>query len=684
MRKLLVTFLMTFFCVVSNAQNNLTVLDAVKSEDAKIILNKDQIKDLKKKYSAKKIFAETWPDGKLYYVLVDNKNKRSLLDSDFNQIKFTDYAGKSFEWVAKIGQTSHNGVYYWMAAREPAYANGLYNLDGSVIIPDYAVQTINPVYYNDNLFFEGTANNNVLLSSPKKVVGVGTSIIYIPKSENDYITLESGQKLFTPAHKDYFYIIQDKHRPILVDFDYETGNKKMIPNVTLLPGNGYYVQGYGDVSYSIEKTPRDNGDGTSNIYTEIRVNYSKAMANGIALYTTDGKLVADSCGYIEISAPDNVAYTYRYYPKPHILWRKGAVSLTDSTLKVPAKFNNVYFFNDNEGNKFPYVKKFAFSNQEAFDPEASYEVSVPDNMPEYKYEQASLKRITSKRKYADVDDLLALLDIEKMMQTDSLPEKFLDMYIISTSEYYSSDFAKQTRLLEDYYNMIDPSTDSEIKYFITKDKNGVPNIGSNVIALIDKSVNNIKNWKGSSELKDSSKIEIAVSNLRDIQSKLSHNYEITIPQAYNNYVNKIEQKRIEAEKAAAEKAAFEREQRQAQLASAVFSTIFNIGNSIAKSTARPHKRTAKSSVSNSTSSRSGKADSSSNEDRRDRIAWLKREIIGLENKVRKAKESFEQAASNYANNGSWESERAMNSKKDTYEGLARQLNDYKNELESLK
>lgn len=185
-------------------------------------------------------------------------------------------------------------------------------------------------------------------------------------------------------------------------------------------------------------------------------------------------------------------------------------------------------------------------------------------------------------------------------------------------------------------------------------------------------------------LADSSKIELAVSNLKDIQSKLIDNYEIMIPQAYNNYVNKIEQKRIEAEKAAAEKAAFEREQRQAQLASAVFSTIFNIGNSVAKATARPHKRSAKSSASYSTSSRSGKADSSSNDDRRDRIAWLKREIIGLENKVRKAKDSFEQAANNYANNGSWESERAMNSKKDTYEGLARQLNDYKNELESLK
>lgn len=707
MKRLLLSFAIALFCqlmygVDIASSPNLTSLPGfamieplqpLESVDAATVLSEEKFKELKKLYKAKSITYELWPGGNRYYVL-HKKNMSAMLNEEFEPILLGDFKNKPLHYVYKLSPAYYDGEGYIFAAHQEHIVPAFYTSTGSNIFPMKTFGEVAGFIMNDEKMFVGLYDKDDVYNFGIGVEGGlwhngdGSSFRFYPATQDGYVDSGLGMRYWAPAHPDFFYMKSYSGKDLICYINPELEKKYCTTQkATVLPGGGYILYSPGKTGrpdISVQNVTRDLGNGETGEFTEMVITSELPRINKMRI--SDIKLknyLADGVDRVILSDPDQVAFIIKYDKKNK--WRRGAVDLTNPSCRVEPRFNSVFFYEDAEGKSTPWVKTSAFSPVVPAD-------SIPEDidvMPTNRID--SLYEIYSSDVYQmgpykgnTPPYTIVITEINNEIKKDSVSDTHLSMYL--TCLLNDADFKLENArsYLTDYYNMINPANDRVRKNSMEFDSTGRPSLPSFVPEVLKLNVERLKKLNDEGKYPDSTYVQATIDHINNVITEIEYLSVQGIGEAYDAYMAKVEaQRRAEMQRQAEIARQIQRE-REERLSAAIVNALFSVGTQIISNATKPKAKTyAKTSGFASSASGGGASSAGSDSSKADRKAFLKREIIELENRTKKAKAAYEQTIENWSTNGSWESKRAMESKKDTYEMYQSKLDAYKEELKNL-
>lgn len=676
-------------------------LEPISKTDATPLLTQQQFKELKKKYKTKNITYELWPNGNYYYVL-HKGNQSALLTEDFDPVHFRDESNRELFYVYKLSPTIYNGKGYIFASEDDIARPGLFTMNGKTLLPIR--------YYNEYIGFIMNGEETFIGMSFKDglknfSIGAGTensdshglwingdidSFKFYPATKEGYVDTGHDMQYWAPAHDDYIALISTNGKPYILYHDFSDSKPyKGYKGAWPIPGGGYI--GIGDnAEIKFYTTLREQDNGEISEFKQMSINLPSYIHNFLHIKDTKGKhFFAKSLTKIVFSQPDQFAYIIRSVPinKEGNIFnnyiRKGAVNLKDTTQRIEPNYYDIYFTADSLGDFKPRVKKWTLSQIEPI-PSTDDSLLFPSNKLDSLFELKSsqylqlgwTKTITAKQPMSEVVSIL-----ETEIANDTISKEHLQMYLISLliDANWSVDFTQS--IIDDYLNEKHPNLNKDKAPYILSSNYGTPpTIKPVLLNNLRERKSTVEKFNDENRFFGKDEVEEVISYVEECCEKLEYLNTDGVAMAYQVDHERIMAK-IRREDALAEQ---RRQERNARILSAVFGTMANVGKAVVNNTSKTSssKSSYDGSVRGSSSSASDDS-SSANDSKIDRKQHLKSQIIKYENEVKKAKASFEQAFENWSSNGSWESKRAMESKKETYELYLSKLESLKNELNAL-
>lgn len=657
---------------------------------------KETLKEIKKEHNAKSVTIERLEDGQIYYVLQGKNGGIGLLKEDKTPLIYKGWE-KYVPAKGRDRKSDHMEDFFYGFSPKfqiigekrfinvrvvPNYVPGLFDMDGKCIVPPCAFKEIKEQPMGSHIFIKGCDDGKG---------GAGIFDLdgkYLAKSNVDDFSLypaveegytdpkksEIGLSVWHPGYP--FEALRAGNQGTLKNNKVVHTDKVAnigIPQPTsrpshyrmILDGN-YYLASSSHGSHIQEKTDvRDMGDGTTGIYKILQADDELMKINQLRLYNRNWELIADSCARIEISTPDQMVYTYRYYGKPYFIYRKGAVSLMDSTLRIPERFNDVIIRNDADGSRKIYVKDWAFGNYREYN--AGDQGALSFEAPYINsFEQSYFnKKVDS----PDESFIIALGRFNKIPE-DSITPSDKAMYLYGVIAEGENGLNRQQKVIDLYASQIDPM--EKMKYAMKE----IPGVGVTCEGKIDIMGvyrKRVANWRDKAEnAADSAKYNGILASIDNMVADMEFNRDVAIPQARDAYMNAVEQQRLQALREEQARQQALRDEYNARMTAAMMGMFSNIFSSATKSSSGRAKSVSSgraSSRGTAMGSRSSSGNSGATDHSGDK-ARLKREIAEWEAKIKKAAASYEQALESYQRDKSWEVKRVVDSKLKTLNEFA--------------
>ena len=669
---------------------------------------KETLKQLKKQYRAKSVTIERLEDGRKYYVLHGADESEGLVRDDLTPVQFKGWTyyrppkGKTREEAGMAdfiyGYTPqvvyHGGKPYYQVRSRKTYVPGLFDMDGKTVVPPcnyteiWAEERLGKTYlfartpagslgvYTPEGAYWGNSDKGDVRFYPAAEAGysdpaassIGMSVWH-PRYDKDIIcfgkTVTLGATALTPERK--------VHYELCAPLDHSKFKSRAKQYITILDGNYYVGTGPNGVTAVERNEVRDMGDGSTGMYRTLDMTQGHYHRNLLSLYDRNWRLIADSCTRIVVSAPDQMVYTYRYYGKPDFIYRKGAVSLTDSTVNIPPRFDDIIVRNKDDGRKI-YVKDWAFGDYREYTPGDAGRLNFDEKWVN-RFEKGYAERNFSLN--PDLPSFLLSNSYVADMPKDSLCDYHRAMYLYGVVEQANSHLRRQQKILESYAAAADPLSVPGIKAYMSNvDSKGLTYTGGSELGAYRRKLGE---WiQSASTPADSARYAEVLRSLDIICTDIAFNTDFAIPRAHNEFATAqaLERQRL-AEEAARQRAI--REERDARIA-AILGMFSNVmGNLTSSHSTHRSGASAKASGSGRRTSVSGGGGSDNHSGDK---ARLKREIAQWEEKIRKAEESYAQALENYNSNRSWEAKRVVDSKLKTINEFCAERDRCKAELAS--
>lgn len=682
----LIAILMSSFIALAN---ELTPLKPTSEVDCKILFSKEKYSEIKKSLGASKITKVNFDDGQSFYVAHKGSQRSLLVLKDkFEPVTFEFNRGDTSNWAYKFGFTKYNGKYYVFGSSTPNNAKGLLRLDGHWAMPEACVGPIYGYTTSDgglDLFY-GSDHKGVTAYMDEYGHFLGTTengqeFTYVTPREAEVVTVENDVKMYKDSNPYVFYVKGENGKTQVNIVERKANGEVFFTygnDATIIPENGYFV--FGDPKpIQYRKRVRHNAKGENEEFDEVFI--QRGSKNTITLFDTHGRKIIGNVHSILISHPDDVVY-YVKTPEGSDIRRKGAIDLRNRDCSVPPAFNDVFIERTEQGSAVPYVKTSLFSDIVPYDPELDTAYKLLDNT-NADFESGYTVAYDAELKTASEALLKPLIKrLSQEFESDTI--SFEHMRIYSLSKIIEADALIDTQSwIVDCYNNQDKDKITYIEKVLVEDPDNYNNktYGIKDMNSLEEVIAKFKSYGSKPNCVDADFTDLTVDRLTQTLYLADIYRKTDIPQARSRYLtNAIAQYKKEQAEA---------ERRRKQEQTAAILNFFADAVSNPRYSSHSSKTRTSGGKSNSVSSKSSSSSSSSSNDnsadaKRDRKAWLKIQIIELENKVNKARAAFEEAARIDASQNTRESKRAMESKKRTLEEFMGQLNQYKMELSSLK
>lgn len=665
----------------------LNPLQAIEIKDASEILSSDTIKFLKKEFKAKSITSELWPGDKHFFVL--HKGRESaLLDENLNPILFKSSKGEDRFYFYNLAPTLYNNRIYFLGTLDPTIPVGIYSDEYICIVEHdhfdwFEGVTLNNIDYILGWQKKGTFG--MLCTDGRGAWAIGTDLKFYPAQEAGFVEIAPGFSIWQPAHDDFFTAIS-KGASCVFWHDVDNNYKLMFhKNAFVLPGGGYLAREQSKrPKIDFRAVTRDLGNGDTGEFNEMTVTSFSPLLNNLFITNISGsQIYAENCSRVIFSEPDQIAYTIRYYGKPHFIYRRGGIDLTDLSMKIEPKYNNVFFFTDDTGATVPWVKNTAFSQLTTIDCiTPDNELVLPKDENELNFEKA-ISDLHLIDKYDKTYFLLTSIDIsDKIKHNEVLTEKDKAMLLSCLINMAEGELQIVQGYINSYYNMENPALDPKKRLAMEFDAHGRPSLSDAAIKTLILHKNQLQELIDNGLYEDKEYALATVENITNTCELIDNLRTEGIGKAYDTYQEKLEAQRLEALRLESERQAQIRKDAQERLAAAIFGVICNIGSQLAQSS---YKAKKSSYISGATIPHSGDGSApstSGGESNAGRKGFLKGQIAEWKNKLKKAEASYQQALS--SGDDSWEKKRVIESKRNTVDECLNMIRQFESELNSLK
>ena len=644
---------------------------------------KAMVKELKDRYKAKKVDLILLENDKYYYRLLFNKNKVMLCNENGSHTAMpyptTEFPANAINVIQIEGDddyyflTAYDSMTYQNDGFEPAgySTQTLYGPSGRLLSLDcisalavdidgvkyVSCRTKDPLNNSKRYHVATDSNHDLYCTST-------TPVLYAPA------VTEGTDNIKGSASKDNFNIFRMAHPAYFINSyniisvpEYKTATHSF--ETVPLGNSGFIIRNSYSPKTKIEPSVVLH-EGNTVSGKKITFNGQYDVSSLLELASLDGNVLLNNATEISISEPDNVAYFTKWDNGNFYV---GAVSLQDTTVKIPAKFINAAITKDSDGN---YKRLVCLR---PFDDMVLYE----DNI-DFTYEPAS-----------EVERDFVWRNYYSCFTRDNYNEKSNDFTVTDLqcklSSYLincSQAMVEARKVQEKYLNGIEPVElnddispasramfDIEIFY---DEWRKLEELSERYIAAVPKS--------------KKAEAERLVENCNKVEAEMRNFKSWDLPQAKETYAQiklkqKLEQEELERQRLlAAEQERLIQQQQQAAFAQAFLAGFANILGNIANAAASPSPSKASksqySSVPSAVPAGGGSSYSSSEpKDNTDHKIWVNNKRIDLEKKLDKAYKQLEHATESYNKNPSSTTKNLLESAKKYYEEIQRELRELK-------
>lgn len=642
----------------------------------------DALKSIKKEFKAQKIDLIEIENGKRLYRLLYSGNKVLLVDEQWSEFASPYPTSKWPSNTIEVIKIEGDSDYYYMVNHEemdflsdPPKRKGISKtvlmgpsgnyLDGNSTAAlceelngvKY-IHSIGKSFVDNNITYRLNVKDGSLYCNSDKPIKYAPSVT-AGAEENvtiNNVTISVPQL----AHPAYFVTTYN----LVNESDYKSVTP-MFSSI-MLGNTGYILTGVvPEKTFEESTTVLYDGDAHEGKQMSFKGDYEGISALG--LKTTDGKVLIKDARELSLSNPDNVAYFVSWDDGYYF---KGAVSLEDTTVQIPARFANAAIVRDNNGRYKRLVSSRPFENMVEYDESLSDYTYEPSSEIERQFVMKNYLSALNEKNYNDKEfNALSARDMQIKLVS----------YLMLGNEALS-----KARLLEaQYLSGVEPE-DINKEY----GENWYPEWMLGVVK--DSDVKKIKERYLSLVAPDiMMDAEVLMADVDNLTMEINEFISRDMPKAREVYANiklqeKIEREEIERQmKIAAEKAAWQKQQEQAAYAQALLAGFARILGGIVNSASVPSSPKinggsySKSTVVNGSIGGGSVSGSQSNNDNTDHKIWMNNQRITLQQKLDKAYKQLEHATDSYNKNPSNTTKNLMESAKRYYEEIQRELRELK-------
>lgn len=327
----------------------------------------------KKTFKASKAEYVTLPDGKTYLRLLDKKKRILLFTPEGKQIHTGSRAdwSESISMIKVIGDDKNYYLELDVNDEELGAVKVVETTGGRYIASDY--DAIYAYQVRDKTFFHTYSKkftHSYGLHSTQKSTFLSSEKPYLhcDAIEGSTVTDKvNGFDITLPVKPKPECIVATDGKGVEVETLNEFGST-VYGNVYNLPNSGYKISCVLCKPVIKVSTTEATVMGKTKKGTQLEA-VADDNSGSVNVFDPDGNKLVENCTRVVFSEPEQAIY---YTKRDVFVKNMGVIHLVDSTLNIPAKFDNVKLVQNSEGKWLKLVNTKAFEPVEIYNPDTEY------------------------------------------------------------------------------------------------------------------------------------------------------------------------------------------------------------------------------------------------------------------------------------------------------------------------